>query len=69
MALQVRRPLVQCPDDALADRDVVLHVVELRRLQLPEEDLVRVGDLDGAAADLQFHEGRRHVPYFTVSRG
>ena len=61
MPLQLCRPLVQRADDPLGHGDVVLDVVELGRLQLPVEDLVRIGHLDRPAADLQLHERRRHA--------
>jgi hypothetical protein len=58
--LQLRRPLVEGPDDAVADRHVVLGEVELRLAAGREEDLVGVRDLDGPRADLELDEGRRH---------
>jgi hypothetical protein len=60
VTLQLRGPLVQRADDPLAHGEVVLDMVELGRLQLPVEDLVRVRDLDGAAIDLELDERRRH---------
>ena len=60
VALQLRRPLEERADDAVADRDVVLDVVELRQAGGAEIDLVRVRDLDRASPDLELDEWRGH---------
>ena len=57
--LQLRRPLVERPHDALADGEVVVHEVELRLAARGEEDLVRIRHLDGARPDLELDERRR----------
>ena len=56
--LQLRRPLVEHPHDALADGEVVLDEVELRLAARAEEDLVRIRHLDGALPDLELDERR-----------
>src|SRR2546423_15619428 len=58
--LELGRPLVERADDAVSDGQVMAHEVELRLAPLPEEDLVRVRDLDGPAAHLELDEGRGH---------
>ena len=61
VALEIRRPVAERPDDAVAHRAVVLHEVELRLLALAEVDLVRVGDAHHAPLDLELHGGRCHA--------
>jgi hypothetical protein len=60
VALELRRALVERADDAVAHREVVAHVVELRLPAGGEEDLVRVRHLDDPGADLQLDERRGH---------
>ncbi|MEZ5218620.1 MAG: hypothetical protein R2715_19010 [Ilumatobacteraceae bacterium] len=55
--VQHARSLAQRVHDPVADGEVVLHEVELRESEFREVDAFRVGDPDGADADLQFDGG------------
>ena len=56
VALEVRRPVAERPDDAVADRAVVLDEVELRLLARPEVDLVGVGHPDDPSLHVELDE-------------
>ena len=64
LPLQLARPLVERAHDPVADADEVLDEVELRLAARRKVDLVRVRDLDDAAADLELDERRRHGPEY-----
>ena len=59
-AAELRRPLAQRADDALADREVVVDEVALRVTRCREQHLVGVRDLDEALPDLDLDERRGH---------
>jgi hypothetical protein len=60
VALQLSRPLVERADDAVADREVVLHVIELRLPARGVEDLAGVRHLHDPLAHLKLDEFRGH---------
>src|SRR5206468_538260 len=56
LPLQLAWPLVERAHDPVADREEVVHEVELRLTARRKVDLVRVRHLDGATADLELDE-------------
>jgi len=68
LPLQLARPLVQRAHDPIADGHEVPHEVELGLAACRKVDLVRVGDLDRAAADVELDERRRHSAEYRLNR-
>ena len=62
LPLQLAGPLVERAHDAVADAMKYCDEVELRLAARRKVDLVRVRDLDDAAADLELDERRRPFP-------